>query len=94
MVKWIEEWYTDNCNNDWEHSYGISITTLDNPGWSVEIDLKGTALEKVKFSEIKIERSDDNWVVCSIIENKFVAYGGPRNLGEILEIFKTLAEGI
>ncbi|MFK0239099.1 Imm53 family immunity protein, partial [Streptomyces vinaceus] len=30
---------------DWEHEWGVKIATLDNPGWTVEIDLEETDLE-------------------------------------------------
>ena len=39
LIHWIEKWYKGNCNGDWEHSYGITIETLDNPGWDFTIDL-------------------------------------------------------
>ena len=42
---WIQEWFFSQCNDVWEHSYGIKIDTLDNPGWSVLVDLHGTELE-------------------------------------------------
>ncbi|OAX48412.1 hypothetical protein gpAD87_09590 [Paenibacillus sp. AD87] len=41
-LKWLQNWYLENCNGDWEHSYGVKIDTVDNPGWSVEIDLTDT----------------------------------------------------
>ncbi len=40
----LQRWYLAQCNDDWEHSYGVTIETLDNPGWSVHIDLADTAL--------------------------------------------------
>ena len=43
----LEAWYLRQCNGDWEHLYGVTIETLDNPGWSVTIDLTGTKLERV-----------------------------------------------
>ncbi len=94
MIHWLEEWYYSNCDNDWEHTYGISIGTLDNPGWTVEIDLKGTPLENLDFDEIEIERTKNNWVVCSVVNNQFIAQGGPRNLSEILDIFYAIANDL
>src|SRR3954469_18783567 len=41
----LQRWYAQHCNGEWEHSYGISIQTLDNPGWRVKIDLHQTDLE-------------------------------------------------
>ena len=37
----LAKWYTAQCNGEWEHSCGLKIDTLDNPGWIVTIDLKG-----------------------------------------------------
>jgi hypothetical protein len=28
----LEAWYASRCDGEWEHGYGISIETLDNPG--------------------------------------------------------------
>jgi hypothetical protein len=38
----LQRWYVAQCNGEWEHSYGIEIGTLDNPGWSLRVDLKDT----------------------------------------------------
>lgn len=39
-LKGLQDWYCSQCNGDWEHGYGVSIETLDNPGWSLKIELK------------------------------------------------------
>lgn len=56
-VDWLSSWYRKECNGDWEHTYGISIQTLDNPGWSVRIDLLDTSFENLK---------------CFLIQKKFL----------------------
>ena len=38
ILDWIQDWFKDNCDGHWEHGEVIQITTLDNPGWEVEID--------------------------------------------------------
>lgn len=48
-LEWLMNWYVRKCNNDWEHSFGVKIDTLDNPGWTVEIDLRETCLEGCPF---------------------------------------------
>ena len=35
----LQKWYRSQCNGEWEHAEGISIGTLDNPGWSIEVSL-------------------------------------------------------
>jgi hypothetical protein len=83
----LEEWFSENCNGDWEHDMGITIRTLDNPGWAVSIHLDGTFLAGKDFEKIRIERTDNNWIHCHIEKKFFKGYGGPRNLREILSVF-------
>jgi len=44
-MSWLTRWYATECNGDWEHQSGIRITTIDNPGWNVNINLYGTLLD-------------------------------------------------
>lgn len=39
LISWIQSWYKQYCNGDWEHNENIAIYTIDNPGWRVTIDL-------------------------------------------------------
>ena len=88
VLSWIEEWYSSHCDGEWEHDYGVKIETLDNPGWFLVIDLKGTPKELAKESKIEIERNETDWVHCFIRETRFEAAGGTKNLQEMLYIFK------
>jgi hypothetical protein len=88
----IQKWYASNCDGDWEHSYGLSIETLDNPGWSVTIDLEETNLEDRDFQRIEIHDSEESWIECWIAENKFRSFGDPNRLEEILSIFVSWAK--
>lgn len=92
ILKWLQQWYKENCNGDWEHTYGIEIGTLDNPGWFVKIDLTDTALEDLNFEKTSIKRSENDWVYCYIENNVYNGSGGPLNLNEIIEIFKDLSD--
>jgi Immunity protein 53 len=88
----LSAWYSAQCNDDWEHQYGVTIGTLDNPGWSLRIDLNGTNLNGCDFSILKIERTANNWVQCRIAGQKFEGFGGPENLSELIEVFLSWAE--
>jgi len=91
-LKWLEKWYLKNCNGDWEHSYGIKISTLDNPGWSLDIDLVDTNLEPKYFDAIKIDRSENDWLHCRIVDGVFKGRGGVQNLTELIKVFCKWAE--
>ena len=43
--------YLSRCDGDWEHSFGVVVETLDNPGWRLLVDLEGTGLEAKPFEE-------------------------------------------
>jgi hypothetical protein len=100
-LTWLQEWYESQCDGDWEHSYGVMLDTLDNPGWSLKISLDYTELEEKKFETISIDRSATDWLRCDVGEAKignqsnkavFQAACGPLNLTEVLEIFQSWAE--
>lgn len=93
-LKWLQNWYLENCNGDWEHSYGVKIDTVDNPGWSVEIDLTDTYLEDVLFESIEEERNEEDWFYCIVRDGVFHGAGGATNLEEILDSFKTWASSL
>jgi hypothetical protein len=89
----LQQWYLDQCDEDWEHSYGVTISTLDNPGWTLEIDLTDTALAERPFEPIHYGMFEDagtsgiEWIFCKVDGNKFSGAGGPLKLEEIINIF-------
>ncbi len=86
-MKGIEKWFRAQCDGDWEHSYGFSIETTDNPGWYVEIDLTQTAWADRVMPFLRDERSDSDWIQFEIRAEKFIGSGGVCNLDEILRHF-------
>jgi hypothetical protein len=88
----IQRWYAARCDGDWEHVRGIKIGTLDNPGWSLKVDLRGTPLEHRPFSEIRDDTDQRNWFVCRVTEERFEAFGGPHMLSKMIDVFLAWAE--
>jgi len=84
----LQTWYFSQCNGDWEHLYGVKIDTLDNPGWTINIDLLETNLLDTQFEEINIQRENEHdWVQCKKIDHVFDGACGPKNLEEMISIF-------
>lgn len=81
----IQAWYLAQCDGVWEHDHGVRIETLDNPGWSVRIDVK-TSSER-PFQATDERRSETDWIVCRVNSGVFEACGGHGNLAEILSGF-------
>lgn len=77
----LEDWYYKNTDSEWEHLYGISIKSLDNPGWMLEVDLKGTNLENKPFASFSIgvdyekNITELKWISCKVEDSKFIAAG-------------------
>ncbi|MFI5925028.1 immunity 53 family protein [Micromonospora sp. NPDC051543] len=89
---WLQAWYATQCDGEWEHEYGIRIETLDNPGWSVRIDLGDTALSGMAYERQEIRRSEHDWVLTWVEKDQFGAACGPLNLGEALHLFRQWVE--
>ena len=83
----LEEWYASQCDGDWEHSYGVKIQTLDNPGWRVHIDLQETRGQDAKLEMVRINRADNDWIQYWVEKVQFNIACGPKNLSEAVAIF-------
>lgn len=88
QLAWLQAWYMSNCDGDWEHSYGVSIDTLDNPGWSVRISLVGSWLSDRPFERVTVERAEHDWVHAWVEGDDFRIMCGPLNLSEGLWMFR------
>lgn len=91
-LAWLLQWYWNQCDSDWEHGNGIKIETIDNPGWFLKVSITETELQNKQFQVVDIDRSENDWVYCSIKDNLFQGFGGPFNLPEVLQIFRKWVE--
>lgn len=91
-LQWLQQYYQNCCDGDWEHSFGVKIETLDNPGWYLEIDLTETPYEKSEFVDVTIENSETDWVHCRVKDRRYKAAGGPLNLEQLIRIFRQWLE--
>lgn len=83
----LELWYASRCDGDWEHSYGVRIDTLDNPGWRLQIDLHSTEKQDVTLDRVKIYRSETDWIFYRVEKKVFHIACGPKNFSEAVAIF-------
>jgi hypothetical protein len=100
---WLSQWYLAQCDDDWEHSYGVKIDTLDNPGWTLKIDLTDTALDGRAFErvmhgepsgDLEEWRRTGSWWVASVQGSTFQASCGPLDLSAAIGVFRRWAEQI
>lgn len=91
-IEWLMEWYQSQCNGDWEHQNGVRMGTIDNPGWSLDVDLADTRHAGRVVQPKLLERSDDDWVFVEVKDDVFRARGGPGNLAELIKTFAAFVE--
>jgi hypothetical protein len=100
-LDWLNKWYVSQCNGNWEHTYGVRIDTLDNPGWSLSVDLTETSLAGRSFDRvIHGEPSDDlaewqrtgSWWLATVTDGIFEAVCGPLDLPVVIDLFRNWAE--
>lgn len=82
----LQQWYALHLNGDWEHSFGLQIGTLDNPGWTIKIDLEDTCLQQLAYEQL-IDGGTMDWLHISVQAGVFNGAGDPSKLEEILRIF-------
>lgn len=92
-LTWLQGWYAAHVDGDWEHQSGITIETLDNPGWRIRIDLAHTELESVPFERFELHRSEHDWLVLWIEGRGWEGACGPLNLGEAIHAFRVWVQG-
>ncbi len=91
-IKWLQKWYENECNGDWEHSFGINIETTDNPGWAIQIELNDTKWENLKVEYKLIENTENDWIAFKIENKTFFGYGDPQKLDKLIGIFREIIE--
>jgi hypothetical protein len=76
-LEWLQEWYSRQCNGEWEHSGGVRIETIDNPGWWVRVSLAGTELAYYSQDAMIITVGSPPTVLKTTEDRMTVRDGGP-----------------
>jgi immunity protein 53 of polymorphic toxin system len=92
QLAFLECWFVEQCDDDWEHQYRIKLETLDNPGWALAVDLTGTNLQDHRIPWQRIDRSDSDWLHYWSDGARFEARCGAANLVEAIAAFRSFAE--
>ena len=100
-LEWLERWYAEQCDGEWEHQLGVKIETLDNPGWMLTVDLRGTDLDGRAPGVIAVTGEPPTaengnvggpkWSDCRVRDGKFIATGDPSQLRKLLAVFRAWA---
>jgi hypothetical protein len=96
--EWLEQWYAEQCDGDWEHQNGVKVETLDNPGRLLTVDLLGTSLATRTPGTVArsgVPPGEENapveaaWMDCQVRDGKFVGAGDAGRLRDLLAAFRS-----
>ena len=64
------------------------ISTLDNPGWTIRIDLRDTALENLAFNkDYQNPKREHDWFHFKTDQHILIINCGPQNLEDVFRLF-------
>jgi hypothetical protein len=86
IINWMENWYYQQCDEDWEHTERFRIKTTES-GWFFSMFLEDTICEDKTFDPIEVKKSEKDWFKCYKNGHSFEGKGGIFNLVDILNIF-------
>lgn len=93
------KWWQGKCDGEWEHEFGVVLTSMDNPGWLLKIDVAGEDDHILPLGfQVSSEFPDGGWIKCHVASGStsgspeehlrhFVGMGGAGNLSDILDVF-------
>jgi hypothetical protein len=91
-LEWLEVWYQEQCDGDWENREGIRLESLRQPGWRLTISLEGTSAQNALPNRLSLDTSGGEWLDCTISGERFEGQGDPRRLEQIIGIFRKWVE--
>ena len=89
----LARWYAAQCDGAWEHHHAVSLTSLDNPGWWLKVDLTGTALAGRAFAAVADNVDPEGhpqgprWLHCRLQGDTWHGAGDETRLAEIVRRF-------
>jgi hypothetical protein len=93
-LDWLTRWFEAQCDGEWEHEDGITIESLDNPGWSIRIALRSTRLDGRTLERVCHNYDHEtDWWTCWTEDNQFHGAGGPQQLASMIAAFREWSEG-
>ena len=93
VLERVQAWHKAQLERGRDLALGVRIETLrERPGWSVQIDLEGTALSGLKLLPYKEGATDRDWLAYRIKDDRFEGIGDPTKLQAILFAFLDLVD--
>lgn len=92
LATWIAQWYSSQCNGEWEKTYGVSIQFDKLNQWRVMFDLLYTEWEFADIPKKEVKISDKQWIKCEKQFACFVGMGDSKQLRKIINYFRNFIQ--
>jgi hypothetical protein len=89
----LQAWYLEQCDGEWELDGSIRIDTIENPGWSLTVDLEGTAYAGLTLDRKEDDAGEADWIHWWSDGSQFHAYAGPAGLTRAVHEFLLFVHG-
>ncbi len=92
-LEWLETWYRQQCNGDWEHRKGMLLQPLRSygrHGWQLQIELHdttaaGSAPRRMALCAID-GATPRMWLRCTLSSHRFKGEGA--DVEELVAVFR------
>jgi hypothetical protein len=81
-LDWLSRWCADRRSGG--RPVSITIDTLDNPGWSLKVELNSDEFADVPQTTSASTSNPDDWTTLRLERGRFEGFGGPHSLGNLL----------
>ena len=88
-LDWLNRW---NASHKKDPARGVELDTLPDGGWRLKVPIEGSAIAGKSFAAVKVRRTKNDWLDCSVVGQDFQATAGPKNLSEALRILRTWSD--
>ncbi len=87
---WIIKYLLNYNNHNSSKKNGVSLTSVSNPGWWLDVDLHDTPFASIKFDSGLVELSEHDWYFVTFKDKKFKASGDTRKLSFLFSEFNRI----
>lgn len=86
-LPWLEHWHRGRVVQ--QEQAHVKISTLDNPGWSLEVQLSREVAKAMASSVVVLPGGARGWLDWRVKDNLLVSYAGPCNLIDQIDEFRS-----
>ena len=94
LLAWTVRWVESQFDGNWEHGRGFSLGLVDNPGWTLRIDVSNHDVSRTTLLPIKESDVDHTRFFFAEVtaDDVFDGICDATQLERLLRVFRSLIE--